>query len=236
MMNYKDLFIAFSLLFYLNSGAQEINWLTESEEKEGWELLFNGINLEGWKTFNGGEVSGWKVIEGVLNNSGKGSDHGGDIITTEQYQDFELILEWNISPLSNSGIFIHVQENIVDAIYKTGPEYQLCDDEGVDKVLERSKNQQTASSYAMFEAQNIELMPLGEWNESRIVVNGKNIEHWLNGKKVVEFELWSEEWKKRKEGSKWKDEKYYGMAKKGHIGLQDHGGLTRFRNVKIKTL
>ena len=235
-MNYKELFIAFSLLFYLNSSAQEINWLTESEEKEGWELLFNGKNLEGWKTFNGEEVSGWKVIKGVLNNSGKGSDHGGDIITTEQYQDFELILEWNISPLSNSGIFIHVQENIVDAIYKTGPEYQLCDDEGVDKVLARSKNQRTASSYAMFEAQNIELMPLGEWNESRIVVNGKNVEHWLNGKKVVEFELWSEEWKKRKERSKWKDEKYYGMAKKGHIGLQDHGGLTRFRNVKLKTL
>lgn len=235
-MNYKDLFIAFSLLFYLNSSAQEINWLTESEEKEGWELLFNGKNLDGWKTFNGGEVSGWKVIEGVLNNSGKGSDYGGDIITTEQYQNFELFLEWNISPLSNSGIFIHVQENIVDAIYKTGPEYQLCDDEGVDKVLERSKNQHTASSYAMFEAQNIELMPPGEWNESRIVVNGKNIAHWLNGKKVVEYELWSKEWKERKEGSKWKDEKYYGMAKKGHIGLQDHGGLTQFRNVKIKKL
>uniref|UniRef100_UPI00356A5DEC 3-keto-disaccharide hydrolase n=1 Tax=Mariniphaga sediminis TaxID=1628158 RepID=UPI00356A5DEC len=85
---------------------EELNKLTKEEKKEGWKLLFNGVSLKGWKTFNGGKVDGWKVIDGVLNNSGKGSDHGGDIITKKKYDNFELYLEWNISPLSNSGIFI----------------------------------------------------------------------------------------------------------------------------------
>ncbi|MCG8306888.1 MAG: DUF1080 domain-containing protein [Cytophagales bacterium] len=230
--------VAVSLILfgYLNGVGQEINKLTKEEKKEGWKLLFNGKNLSGWKTFNAGNVTGWKVVDGILHNSGKGSDHGGDIITGAQYENFELYLEWNISALSNSGVFIRVQEKVVDAIYKTGPEYQLCDDEGVEKVKKRNKNQYTASCYAMYEAVGAELQPLGKWNVTRIVVNGSSVEHWLNGKKVVEYELWGDDWRSRKENSKWKEHEHYGISKKGHIGLQDHGGLTRFRNVKIKKL
>ncbi|RIH63519.1 DUF1080 domain-containing protein [Mariniphaga sediminis] len=213
---------------------EELNKLTKEEKKEGWKLLFNGVSLKGWKTFNGGKVDGWKVIDGVLNNSGKGSDHGGDIITKKKYDNFELYLEWNISPLSNSGIFIRVQEDIVNTIYKTAPEYQLSDDIGITR--KREKYQFTAACYAMYETTGAEINPPGDWNSSQIVVNGPHVEHWLNGEKVVEYELWSRDWKERKAKSKWKDEPHYGMAEKGHVGLQDHGGLTRFRNIKIREL
>lgn len=213
---------------------QGINILTKKEKEEGWKLLFDGISLKKWKTFNGGKVEGWKIIDGILYNSGKGSDHGGDIITKKKYENFELYLEWNISPLSNSGIFIRVQEKIVNTIYKTAPEYQLSDDIGIKR--EREKNQFTAACYGMYEAIDAEINPSGEWNISKLIVSGNHVEHWLNGKKVVEYELWSEDWKNRKGNSKWKDEPHYGMATKGHIGLQDHGGLTRFRNIKIREL
>ncbi|WP_072999918.1 3-keto-disaccharide hydrolase [Mariniphaga anaerophila] len=214
---------------------QALNTLTKKEKQEGWKLLFDGVSIKNWKTFNGGKkVEGWKIVDGILYNSGEGSDHGGDIITKKQYDNFELSLEWNISPLSNSGIFIRAQENIVNTIYKTAPEYQLSDDIGITR--KREKYQFTAACYGMYETEGAAINPPGEWNTSRLVVNGAHVEHWLNGKKVVEYELWSQDWKERKAKSKWKDEPYYGMAKKGHVGLQDHGGLTRFRNIKIKKL
>lgn len=235
-MRQNNLIIAILFFSCFCVNGQTLNTLTKTEKKEGWKMLFNGKNFSGWKTFNGGKVSGWKVIDGILYNSGTGSDHGGDIITRKQYDDFELYLEWNISPLSNSGIFIRVEEHVVNAIYKTGPEYQLCDDEGVEKVRKRNNDQFTASCYAMYAAVAPVLMPIGEWNTSRIVVRGSHVEYWLNGKKTVEYNLSDEDWEARKAVSKWKDEPYYGTAKKGHIGLQDHGGLTKFRNVKIRQL
>ena len=231
--------LLFSLMIFMaHCGAQEVKKSSKQEKKEGWQLLFNGKDLHNWKTFNGGKVSGWKVIDGILHNSGVGSDHGGDIITIKQFENFELYLEWSITPLSNSGVFIRVQEGQVDAIQKSGPEYQLCDDIGVEKKRNklRNKNQYTASNYAMHEPENPKLKPLGEWNTTQIIVNGEKVEHWLNGEKVLEYELWSDDWNARKMNSKWKDEKYYGMAEKGHIGLQDHGGLTKFRNIKIREL
>ena len=214
--------------------GQKINVLSGKELKEGWQLLFDGKSVDNWKIFNGGEVKGWKVMDGILQNSGEGSDHGGDIITRKEYKDFELYLEWNISPLSNSGIFIHAVDSLVTTIYQTAPEYQISDDIGIKKA--REKYQFTAACYAMYETIGAEIKPTGEWNSSKIVVNGAHVEHWLNSKKVVEYELWSDDWKLRKEKGKWKEEPYYGIAKIGHIGLQDHGGLTRFRNIKIKEL
>ena len=216
--------------------AAEPNTLSEQEVADGWQLLFNGEDLSGWKTFNGGEVSGWKVVDGILHNSGVGSDFGGDISTVRQYTDFELSLEWQITPLSNSGIFIRAREGVADAIYKSGPEYQLSEDAGIQEKRTRNKNQFTGASYAMYEAIGGKLNPLGEWNEARIVVRGTHVEHWLNGTKVVEYELWSDDWMQRKANSKWKDEPHYGKAKSGVIGLQDHGGLTMFRNIKIREL
>lgn len=212
----------------------EINTLTKGEMRQGWELLFDGKSLDNWKTFNGGAVTGWEIVDDVLHNSGQGSDHGGDIITKKEYRNFELYLEWKIAPESNSGIFFHVQEGIVNAIYGTGPEYQLIDDHGWPTQLKDS--QYSGANYDMHAPKNAKVVPPDEWNKTRLVVNGPLVEHWLNGIKVVEYKLWSDEWYELKANSKWKDMPQYGAAKTGHIGLQDHGGLTLFRNMKIREL
>lgn len=214
--------------------SESLNTLSEKEINDGWNLLFDGKSMNNWKTFNGGEVTGWKIIDGVLNNSGVGSDHGGDIITKRQFINFELYMEWKIAPESNSGVFFHVQEGLTNAIYETGPEYQLLDDKGWPTKLE--DHQYSGANYAMHFPQNAKVNRIEEYNTTKIIVNGAHVEHWLNGTKVVEYELWSNDWKQRKKTGKWKDHPRYGMEKSGHIGLQDHGGLTMFRNLKIREL
>lgn len=237
-MKYLNYILTFCILASLFSCTStktvKLNSLSEKEIEAGWELLFDGKTTDNWKTFNAGEVTGWKIIDGILNNSGEGSDHGGDIITKKQYTNFELYLEWKIAPESNSGVFIHVQEGFTDAIYETAPEYQLLDDKGWPTKLE--DHQYSGANYAMHVPQNAEVVPIEEWNSTRIVANGAHVENWLNGTKVVEYELWSDDWMQRKENGKWKDFPHYGMSKAGHIGLQDHGGLTMFRNMKIREL
>lgn len=237
MKAFPFILIIISALFFTScnsSKKDEINILTQKEKTEGWELLFDGKSTENWKTFNGGDVTGWKIVDGELHNSGVGSDHGGDIITRKQYENFDLYLEWKITPESNSGVFFHVQEGITNAIYETGPEYQLIDDKGWPTELKL--HQYSGANYAMHIPQNAKVKPIGEWNTSRIIVKNPHVEHWLNGKKVVEYELWSDEWNSFKAISKWAEMPNYGAAKKGHVGLQDHGGLTIFRNMKIKEI
>ncbi len=228
------LLFAFSVFSCSTGGKAEMNTLTEKERAEGWELLFDGKSMDKWKMFNGGEVTGWKVVNGEMQNSGVGSDHGGDIITKKEYENFELYLEWKVAPESNSGVFYHVQEGITDAIYESGPEYQLIDDKGWPDKL--AAHQYSGSNYSMDAPQGAEVKPIDEWNVTRIIVKNPHVEHWLNGKKVVEYELWGDDWRKHKAEGKWKDATHYGEAKSGHIGLQDHGGLTMFRNMKIKVL
>lgn len=233
----KRLFVLIlGIIVFITVAAQneKINTLSEKEKKEGWRLLFNGKNIDGWRTFQGKEITGWKVVDGVLNNSGVGSDHGGDIITREKFQNFELSLEWKIAPQSNSGIFYHVNEKIGTAIYESGPEYQLIDDKGwPDKLRD---DQYSGANYGMHAPKNAVVKELSEWNQTRIIVDGPHVLHYLNGVKVVDYELWNNDWKMLKEKGKWKDYPYYGMARKGQIGLQDHGGLAQFRNIKIKVI
>jgi hypothetical protein len=212
----------------------EPNTLTGKEQRDGWELLFDGQSLNKWKTFNGGSVTGWKILDGALQNSGDDTHYGGDIITLEEYSDFELYLEWKIMPRSNSGIFFHVQEGIVNRIHESGPEYQLIDDSGWPDQLQA--NRQSGANYDMHEPKNTKLASGEAWNKTRLMVKGPQVEHWLNGRKVVEYELWSDDWHEKVKNSKWSSMPYYGKAKKGHIGLQDHGGLTMFRNIKIRRL
>ncbi|MDD2306406.1 MAG: DUF1080 domain-containing protein [Prolixibacteraceae bacterium] len=233
----KRIFVlAFGIVAFLTVVAQndKINTLSEKEKKEGWQLLFNGKDLNGWRTFQGKEISGWKVIDGVLNNSGVGSDHGGDIITKAKFQNFELSLEWKIAPQSNSGIFYHVNEKIGTAIYESGPEYQLIDDKGWPDRLR--DDQHSGANYGMHAPKNAVVKDSNEWNQTRIVVEGTHVQHYLNGVKVVDYQLWDNDWLLLKEKGKWKDYPYYGMARKGPIGLQDHGGLAQFRNIKIKVI
>ena len=233
----KRIFVlVFGMVAFLTVVAQndKINTLSEKEKKEGWQLLFNGKDLNGWRTFQGKEISGWKVIDGVLNNSGVGSDHGGDIVTKAKFQNFELSLEWKIAPQSNSGIFYHVNEKIGTAIYESGPEYQLIDDKGWPDRLR--DDQHSGANYGMHAPKNAIVKDSNEWNQTRIVVDGTHVQHYLNGVKVVDYQLWDNDWLLLKEKGKWKDYPYYGMARKGPIGLQDHGGLAQFRNIKIKVI
>ena len=221
-----------ALVSCTNPNAGRVSDLSESE----WIILFDGKNADAWKGYNqDGLPAGWKVENGLLETSGKGGDLGGDIISKEQFEDFHLYLEWNISEGGNSGIFFHVVEND-DPIYASGPEYQLIDDIGFEYPLEEW--QKTAANYAMHNADtnNKLLYPAGEWNTSEIEVRDGHVAHWLNGEKVVEYRLWDKDWKDRVKSGKWKDYPNYGRTLKGHIGLQDHGSPVYFRNIRIKRL
>jgi hypothetical protein len=211
------------------------NVLTEEEIGEGWELLFDGESIEGWRGFGKESVPpAWKAEDGTLMTSGAGGDEGGDIISTKIFKDFELSLEWKISPEGNSGIFFNVIEEGQEVIYATGPEYQLIDDLSFPEPLEDW--QTTGANYAMHPPVGAKVKPVGEFNHSRIILSEGHVQHWLNGSMVVEYDLWSEDWKKRVSEGKWNGFPDYGKASEGHIGLQDHGNKIWFRNIKIRVL
>jgi hypothetical protein len=219
-----------------SAAAPALNQLSAEEQAQGWKLLFDGQTTQGWRVYGQpGPVTGWDVKDGVLNALGVTPD-GADIITEAQYQNFELSIEWKVAPGGNSGLFFHVVEDTAQFqhVYDSGPEYQLVDDTGFPDKLEDW--QKTAANYAMHVPQNPPVKPAGEWNSTRLVVNGARVEHWLNGQKVLEYELWTPEWEKLKAEGKWKDYPGYGVAKTGHIAIQDHGKQSWFRNIKIRSL
>jgi len=237
MRKILTLLLAIIISTFLNPEmAAQNNTLTSKEADEGWVLLFDGMTTDGWRGFKMNTMpQGWKVDNGCLTTSaGDGNESRGDIITSGQFEDFELYLEWAISPGGNSGIFFHVVEGVYPSTYAIGPEYQLIDDAGFPEKLEEW--QQTGANYAMHPADKSrkKLMPVGEFNSSRIRFEKGHVTHWLNGEIIVEYELWTEEWHKLAHEGKWKDFPDYGLAKKGHIGLQDHGSEIRFRNIKLK--
>jgi 3-keto-disaccharide hydrolase len=209
------------------------NTLTEKERGNGWRLLFDGKTTKGWHAYRGKDVPDkWKVIDGALVVSPKNGKHGGDICTDDNFGDFELAFEWKVTPGANSGVMYHVGEG-EDAPYFTGPEYQILDNKRHPDG--RSKLTSAASCYALYPPSEDVTRPVGEWNQSRIVVHGGKVEHWLNGKKVVAYEIGSADWNERVARSKFKAWKKFGTLKKGRIDLQDHGDEVSFRSLKIKT-
>lgn len=211
------------------------NQLTEAQKTDGWKLLFNGENTDGWKTYQGKENNSWEVVDGTLHcKPEEAADKRADMMTVDQYANFDLSFDWKIAPTDNSGVIYRATEEFKQS-YLSGPEYQVIDDKGYPDPLKDT--QTSGSNYDMHAAPADKTMnPAGEWNTGRIVVNGNHVEHWLNGVKVVEYELNSPEWQKVKAGSKWKDAKGYGASAQGHIDLQDHGGEVWYRNIMIKTL
>lgn len=176
---------------------------------------------------------GWEVAGGELISKKEGVTKRADLITVDQYDNFELSFNWKVDKGANSGVIYHALEGDQPS-YESGPEYQLIDDNGyVDKLEDWQKS---GADYAMHAPMTLAAKPVGEYNHTKIVVNKSHVEHWLNGVKVVDFELWSPEWQQLKEKGKWKDIKDYGMAKKGYIAFQDHGGGVRFKNVKLRQL
>jgi len=207
------------------------------QAEQEWISLFDGTNADSWRGFKQEALpAGWSVQDGTLITSGEGGDLGGDIITKEQFEDFRLYLEWNMSEGGNSGIFFNVIEGNNPAVYVSGPEYQLIDDIGFEYPLEEW--QKSGANYAMHDADTAMklLYPVGEWNSSEIEVKDGHVTHWLNGKEILEYQLWDNDWKQRVQDCKWKDHPNYGLAIRGHIGLQDHGSPIAFRNIKIKDL
>jgi hypothetical protein len=204
------------------------NTLTAEQKADGWRLLFDGQSTTGWRGFRrDGMTDGWKVVDGTLARVGP----GGDIITTEQFESFELELEWKVGPGGNSGIFFHVTE-AADYVWQTGPEMQILDDAGHRDGLQPETS--AGSNYALHAPSSAVAKPAGEWNSVRLVVRGNHVEHWLNGTRIVSYELGSEDWKARVEASKFRDMPGYGVARRGHIALQDHGDPVQFRNIRVR--
>ncbi len=207
-----------------------------SHSTDEWKSLFDGTSLNGWRFFKNKANNSWEVSDGTLHCkpfSDTEVNHRSDLITEAQYENFEFTFQFKIASQSNSGIMFRVSEDY-DLAYATGPEYQIIDDDGYPGQL--AEENKTAGNYAMHVPENKTLRPVGEWNEGKIVANGNHIEHWLNGNKVVEYELYSPDWTTRKDSSKWKDFPGYATVKKGHIALQDHGNEVWFRNIMIRVL
>jgi len=220
--------------------AQTQNTLTTAERTAGWRLLFDGRTTAGWHPFGKdasvapSKANGWDVSDGTLVALGRGTETTADIVTNEDYASFELLVDWKLAPQANSGIFFHVVEQGQKEIYATGPEYQLIDDDGWAGPLEAW--QKTGANYAMHPPLAKAAKPVGEWNRTRIVVNGDHVEHWLNGVKTSDYRLWTAEWQALKTNGKWKDYPAYGVAKQGKLGLQNHGNMSWFRNIKVRPL
>ena len=207
-----------------------LNRLTAREQQEGWRLLFDGQILNGWRGYRMQTMpAGWAAVDGALTRTAPADD----IITTEQFRNFDLQLEWNIAPGGNSGIFYRAIETN-DPIYHSAPEYQILDDQAHQDG--RSDLTSAGANYGLHPAPDGVVKPAGEWNSARILVQGNHVEHWLNGKKIVEYELGSPDWQQRVAKSKFNEWPGYGKAAQGHIGLQEHGSWVAYRNIKIRVL
>lgn len=244
------LFIAGILTGCKNSGNETHNQLTKAEIEEGWELLFDGKTFNGWRGLGRDtvETNNWKVENGEIHKvdsrlvpplpNGE-KINGGDLMTTGTFDNFELSFEWKIKEAGNSGIKYNVSEELTNEWGSKhsalGFEYQILDD-GHEMYKELKPHQFTGALYEMYAPENVQLKPVGEFNTSRILLNGNHGEHWLNGVKVVEFELGTARFDSLYQLSKFV--KYPGFEKKrkGHIVITNHTDESWYRNVKIRRI
>ena len=196
-----------------------------------WHTLFDGKMLDtfrGWRSE--GMPEGWHVVDGTLAKEGAVDD----LVTKEQFGNFELEIDWKIGKEGNSGVFYRATREY-DHIYWSGPEYQLLDDANAPDG--RSRLTAAGAAYGLYGPPAGVVKPFGEWNKTRIIVNGDHVEHWLNGQKVVEYDFGSPDWKAKVAASKFSKYPNYGLAKKGYIGIQgDHPGSLELRHIRIREL
>lgn len=225
------------------SKANNANQLTKAEKAAGWKLLFDGKSFAGWRGFHSQDVpGGWIIEDGCISRiQGKGElgQSGGDLITVDQFDNFEFTLEWKISKGGNSGIKYLVSENLPPT-GKSGVSFEmqvLDDDNHPDAKAGINGNRKASALYDLMPPNDKKkLKPVGEFNQIRLIVKGNHIEHWLNGEKVLEFERGGEALKAAIAQSKFKNTKGFGEIAKGHILLQEHGDKVWYRNIKIREL
>lgn len=230
----KRIFLFTLLLgFVISSSAQQPK-LSSKEKKDGWILLFDGKTTDGWKKANGEAfpVKGWRIENGTISVV-PANGRGGDIVTTEEFSNFELCLEFKLAKGANSGIKYFVFKNT-----SLGCEFQILDDAThPDAKLGKNGNRLQAGLYDLIPpSKDKKDKKIGQWNKARIVSNGSHVEHWLNGKKVVEYERGGKEFKDLVADSKYKPNPGFGEIGQSPILLQDHGDVVSFRNIKIRKL
>jgi hypothetical protein len=207
------------------------NMSTSAQQGTGWRSLFDGTTTAAWRAYKSDSFpSAWHIVNGTLTKNGSTED----IITRDQFGNFELTFDWKLSPGGNAGVFYRGTEEY-DHIYWSAPEYQLLDDAAHPDG--KSRLTSAGADYAVYPSPAGIVKPANEWNSSRIVVNGAHVEHWMNGTKLLEYELWSPDWEAKVKASKFVDYPNYGRAKTGYIGIQgDHDGALTLRNIRIRTL
>lgn len=218
--------------------AEEQNRLSDDEKKAGWQLLFDGSTTAGWRKYKSKTMpDSWRVENGSLLSRREEGKSSGDIITVAEFEDFELTWQWKMTKGGNSGVIYRATEEH-DEVWQSGPEYQILDNEGHMDGLNPQAS--AGACYAVFPPAKDHTSPLGEWNQSRILARGKHVEHWLNGEKLLEYNIDSRRWNAHVKTSKFFLTAYrqgnWGQASKGHIGLQDYGGAIEYRNIKIRPL
>jgi Domain of Unknown Function (DUF1080) len=205
--------------------------MRDTSQAGGWRMLFDGTSMAAWRGFKSEPLpAGWQAADGVLSKDGAVPD----IISRDQFGNFELELDWRIGEAGNSGVFYRGTEEY-DRIYWSAPEYQLLDDiKGADN---KTRLTCAGAAYALYPSPAGHLKPVGEWNQARIVARGPLVEHWLNGVKLLQFEQGSPDWNAKVAASKFKDWPNFGKATRGHLAIQgDHAGALAFRNIRIRTL
>lgn len=213
--------------------ARHVSSGDSSSTSDDWRsLLRNGPGVEAdWRGYKSDHMpAGWTLANGVLTKQGDADD----IITRDEFGDFELTLDWKISPGGNAGIFYRATEEY-DHVYWSGPEYQLLDD--ARHPDGHSRLTSAGAAYALYPSPAGIVHPADEWNSTRIIVRGAHVEHWMNGKKLLEYELGSPDWEAKVAASKFHDYPHYGRARRGHIGIQgDHTGTLQIREIRIREL
>ncbi len=234
-------FIPISLLFFFMNGNHSIvtNLKTDSlaeYNKEGWKKLFDGKTKKGWHSY-GKTIAGdaWKIEDGTLYVDPTIKE-GGDLVTDEEYGNFDLKLEWKISKNGNSGILIHIKEDAAkyNETYITGPEIQVLDNDGhPDGKITKHR---AGDLYDLVKSSSEPVKPVGDWNKVEIISNKGKLEIFLNGTNVVTTTMWDDNWRSLIAGSKFKNWSDFGTFKQGKIALQDHGNAVWYRNIEIKRL
>ncbi len=224
-----------------SSQEAPVSKVEDLSEPGPWIDLLADDTLSQWRGYLLDSIPspGWSISDGILKlTREEGAKRAGDLITREKFENFELTLEFKVTPMANSGIFYRVGETEGQPIYYDAPEYQIIDNHWYLTTAEKPAlaTHLAGDNYDLHASDSNYLNPIENWNSAKLVLKNNKVEHWLNGTKTIEYELESADWMALVAKSKFSDHPNYGRIKKGHIGLQDHGNEVWFKNIRIRNL